>query len=260
MPIVATPKPNSGVSSRNVTPKADLPSRSSSVSPSSVPSSVSSVSSSPSPNKENKANSTTVILFDWDDTLCPSSFLSGKGYRLDSEHVAKEVEQELKELEVSITGVLNAACQYGEVYIVTNAETGWVQLSAQKFLPGVVPLLSKVTVVSARSTFEQMFPDAPLKWKFYAFQEKLMPSFNNNKVTKNIISFGDSHVEREAIRAVTRGFPNTKTKSIKFAERPSMEQLRRQIDLVINCFAYIHNHEGDLDLQLSISVNGAQAL
>lgn len=34
-----------------------------------------------------------------------------------------------------------------------------------------------------------------------------------------------------------------------------MEQLRRQIELVISCFQYIHNHDGDLDLQLSISLH-----
>jgi len=94
-----------------------------------------------------------------------------------------------------------------------------------------------------------------LKWKFYAFQEKLAPTFADNKKLKNILSFGDSHVEREAVRAVTRGFPNTKTKSVKFAERPSMEQLRRQIELVTNCFQYIHNHDGDLDLQLTVTIN-----
>jgi len=76
------------------------------------------------------------------------------------------------------------------------------------------------------------------------------------KEKKNILSFGDSHVEREAVRACTRGMANTRTKSVKFAERPSMEQLRRQIELVTNCFQYIHNHEGDLDLQLTVTVNG----
>jgi len=124
---------------------------------------------------------------------------------------------------------------------------------------GVVPLLSKVKVISARSTYEGMFPESPLKWKFYAFQEKLSKTFSEMKTEKNIISFGDSHVEREAVRAVTRGLPNTRTKSVKFAERPSMEQLRRQIELVTNCFQYIHSHDGDLDLQLTVTVNAPAA-
>jgi len=203
----------------------------------------------------------TVIIFDWDDTLLASSFLSANGYRLDTDMPPNaEIDGHLRELEAAVCGVLSHALCYGHVNIVTNAETGWVQLSAQKFLPAVVPFLSKVNVLSARSTFEPHHPDAPLKWKFYAFQEKLTGVFGahglaSSERRKNVISFGDSHVEREACRAVTRGMPNTRTKSVKFAERPSMEQLRRQIELVTNCFQYIHTHDGDLDLQLTVTVN-----
>ena len=168
------------------------------------------------------------------------------------------MESQLSEISHSIIAVLSLALQYGPVTVVTNAETGWVQLSAQKFIPLVVPMLAKLTVISARSTYEPMFPGSPLKWKYYCFQERitaLAPA--NSKREKNILSFGDSHVEREAVRACTRGMTNTRTKSVKFAERPSMEQLRRQIELVTNCFQYIFSHEGDLDLQLTVTVNGS---
>jgi hypothetical protein len=206
-----------------------------------------------------------MIIFDWDDTLLASSFLSSRGYRLDTEMEKNNdhamVEAQLRELESSVASLLTLAQQYGSVHVVTNAETGWVQLSAQKFMPGLVPLLSKVSVLSARSTFEPAHPDAPLKWKFFAFQEKLANHYSTEwKSTwaggkKNVISFGDSHVEREAVRAVTRGMASTRCKSVKFAERPSTEQLRRQIELVTNCFHYIHQHDGDLDLQLTVTVN-----
>jgi len=207
--------------------------------------------------KLNKVDKETVIIFDWDDTLLASSYLSGRGFRLDTEKSKLvEIESQLKELENSVIAVISLALQYGSVCIITNAETGWVQLSAQKFLPGVVSILNRVSILSARSTYESRYPESPLKWKFYAFQERLSNIlFNQHKKQKNILSFGDSHVEREAVRAVTRGAPNTKTKSVKFAERPSMEQLRRQIELVTNCFQYIHNHEGDLDLQLTVTIN-----
>jgi hypothetical protein len=206
----------------------------------------------------------TVIIFDWDDTLLASSFLSSRGYRLDSdmektpEH--EQVEQQLKELESAVTSLLTMALSYGAVHVVTNAETGWVQLSAQKFMPGLVPLLSKVNILSARSTFEPAHPDSPLKWKFFAFQDKLSNHYSSSDyksggAKKNVISFGDSHVEREAVRAVTRSMPATRCKSVKFAERPSTEQLRRQLELVTNCFHYIHHHDGDLDLQLTVTVN-----
>jgi hypothetical protein len=201
------------------------------------------------------SNQRSVIFWDWDDTLLCSSFLSNEGFRLDTDaERTEEMVLLLKELEASVISVLKLSMTYGEVHVVTNAETGWVQLSAQKFIPGVVPLLSKVRVLSARSTYEGMFPESPLKWKFYAFQEKLSKTFEDVEAEKNIISFGDSHVEREAVRAVTRGLPRTRTKSVKFAERPSVEQLQRQIELVTNCFQYIHDHEGDLDLCMSLSV------
>lgn len=211
----------------------------------------------------------TVIIFDWDDTLLASSFLSSRGYRLDSpmdiksaEH--ESVEQQLRELEQAVCSLLNMALTYGTVHIVTNAETGWVQLSAQKFMPAVVPLLSKVVVLSARSTFEPMHPDSPLKWKYFAFHEKLSSHYGveykpSSASKKNVISFGDSHVEREAVRAVTRSMASTRCKSVKFAERPSTEQLRRQLELVSNCFHYIHHHDGDLDLQLTVTVNSPPA-
>jgi hypothetical protein len=197
----------------------------------------------------------TIIFLDWDDTLLCSSVLSNQGIKLDSDlENAVELVTQLEELSDSVIGVLNVAMTFGSVYIVTNGETGWVQLSAQKFLPSVVPILDKLRVLSARSTFEAMFPDSPMKWKFHAFQESLNQEYADSHCIKNVLSFGDSHAEREAIRLVTRGLANTRTKSIKFAERPTIEQLQRQLELVSNCFQYISSHEEDLDLCMSLSV------
>jgi len=147
-----------------------------------------------SSDKKDGGKESTVIFLDWDDTLLCSSYLSGQGYRLDSEFESSSaIDRELKDLESSVIGLLRLAMTFGDVHVVTNAETGWVQLSAKKFLPGVMTVLDQVKVISARSTYEQMFPDQPVKWKFCAFQERL---FTDSKSPKNVISFGDSHVER----------------------------------------------------------------
>lgn len=201
------------------------------------------------------AEKETVIVFDWDDTLLSSTFLSSLGLRLDSDRArVEEHSAALSALANAVIALLNQALTYGPVTVITNAETGWVQLSAAKFIPAVVPYLAKLHIVSARSTYEAMFPDSPLKWKFHAFTTLLQPVWASKR-ERNILSFGDSHVEREACRAATRGQPMTRTKSVKFAERPSVEQLRRQVELVTNCFEYIFNHCGDLDLQLTVTVN-----
>jgi hypothetical protein len=222
-------------------------------------------------------SSNTVIMFDWDDTLLASSFLSSRGYRVDSASPSPADADpndaaQLRALEQTVCSLLKLAMSYGHVNIVTNAETGWVELSAQKFMPAVLPLLSKVTVLSARSTYEPAHPDAPLKWKFYAFHERLRTAFgagcmdgrvaegmvaDMGEMKKNIASFGDSHVEREAIRAVTRGVAGWRCKSVKFAERPTVEQLRRQLELVSNCFHYIMTHTAELDLQLTVTLHNS---
>jgi len=202
----------------------------------------------------------TVTVFDWDDTLLPSSFLSSQGYRIDSnKEMSSEMKKQLSQLESSVVGFIELALAKGDkVYIITNAERGWVELSAQKFLPSVVPLLSRLEVISARSTYEDRFPESPLQWKYYAFQHNLAKAFTDDLKSKSVISFGDSHVERQVVRAVAKSFHNSMAKSIKFAERPSLEQLRRQVELVTKCFQNIYCHQGDLDLMLTISVTAVQ--
>jgi len=234
--------------------------------------------------KEDKPSATyspnTVIMFDWDDTLLASSFLSARGYRVDCVESPATVGDssdaaQLRAQEQCVVALLTLALSYGTVNIVTNAEVGWVELSAQKFMPSVLPLLQKVNVLSARSTFEPAYPEAPLKWKYYAFHDRLRSVFGDScmdsraaeadiamqhvahEMKRNIVSFGDSHVEREAIRAVTRGVLGWRCKSVKFAERPTVEQLRRQLELVTNCFHYIATHPADLDLQLTVTLHAA---
>jgi len=245
------------------------------------PTPTSATAASPSPSPTPVFSSNTVIMFDWDDTLLASSFLSSRGYRVDSGSPSPADADpndaaQLRALEQAVCSLLRLALSYGHVNIVTNAETGWVELSAQKFMPAVLPLLSQVTVLSARSTFEPAHPDAPLKWKFYAFHERLRAAFgagcmdgrvaegitadaSGSEMKKNIASFGDSHVEREAIRAVTRGVAGWRCKSVKFAERPTVEQLRRQLELVSNCFHYIMTHTAELDLQLTVTLHNSPA-
>jgi len=195
----------------------------------------------------------TVIFLDWDDTLLCSSVLSQQGIKLNSSlENHSELVAQLDELSDYMINVLNTAQQYGEVQIITNGETGWVEMSAQKFTPRVVPLLEKVKVVSARSTFEKQHPDSPMKWKFHAFEQSLLKFYTGPACCRNVISFGDSHAEREAIQAVTNGLPFTTTKSIKFAERPSIEQLKCQLELAGHSFDYIVNHDQKLDLCMSL--------
>jgi hypothetical protein len=204
---------------------------------------------------------TTTIIFDWDDTLLPSSWLSVKGLRLDyPAQLPQDVLDELETHQESVCAVLIKAMQCGTVVIITNAETGWVELSAQRFMPRVAPLLSQICVFSARSTYEPMYPDNPLQWKVAAFKQLVGQTQPMNIVDtaenlmRSVISFGDSVHERDAVRKVTANLGSTFTKSVKFVERPNLEQLRREVDLVRNCLDYICGCRSDLDLMLTIQL------
>jgi len=149
--------------------------------------------------------SQTLIFLDWDDTLLPSSWVTSMGLRL--EHPAElpaDVTSQLQTLENSVIHLINLANQVGTACIITNAETGWVELSCQRFMPRVYPYLSKVKVLSARSTYEKE-NNNPSEWKRRAFEYEIRRCFPDGTLSKrNILSLGDSLHEREAVHRVTK--------------------------------------------------------
>ena len=51
--------------------------------------------------------------------------------------------------------MLQLAKQNGHVYVVTNAAEGWVEKTAQRYLPNVYQILNNgIKVISARTKFE----------------------------------------------------------------------------------------------------------
>jgi len=110
----------------------------------------------------------TAILFDWDDTLLCTSFISPSGVYKNVQ-LSKAVMQSIKVLERTTKRMLEQAVAIGRVYIITNACDGWVQFSCKTFMPEVLPILSKITIISARARYEKKYPGQVPKWKLYAF-------------------------------------------------------------------------------------------
>lgn len=202
-----------------------------------------------------KKNCETVIFFDWDDTLQASSELVMKGVTLQTPQMSKEIETSFSDLQNQVISLLKIASEATpNVFIITNAEQGWVQLSSQKFMPRVYSHLNKVKIISARSEYESRFPNTPNMWKQTAFSDNILSIFQIPPPNVNIISFGDSECERLALLSLQKICGKSgKMKSIKFVERPSVSQLRRQLEMVLNNFQFILKHEESLDLLLQIS-------
>lgn len=220
----------------------------------------------------------TIIILDWDDTLLSSSWLASKGLSpFGGQPLPQEAVDQLKKLEAAVLKLLEKALLYGEVHLVTNAETGWVEMSAEAFLPGVVPLLPKVNIVSARSSYQTKYPDQPSMWKVEAFRNGLEQVFQGKSVHtheeeektwstpegspgvsgesyRNVISLGDSMHERLALKRVTSNMESTYSKSVKFVERPTIEQLERELTIISGSFDYLCTYGGNLDLMLVVEM------
>jgi len=144
----------------------------------------------------------------------------------------KEVGREqLLELEVAITAILQRAMSFGETLIVTNGNATWVQESAERFLPGLLPLLAQLRVVSARALYEHRYPEDPSMWKRTAFQDLVVSGkrfFEDEGL--NLVALGDQHLEIDAARRVGRVLAGSSVvKTVKFREKPSVAELLGQL-------------------------------
>jgi len=195
----------------------------------------------------------TFFIFDWDDTVLPSTWVQRQGLRLDAASTVNAQQREvLAEVAAAAGKTLRAARQHGTVILVTNAERGWIELSCQKFLPTLAPMLENVKLVSARTAYEGPQCRSPLEWKLQAFEREIAQHFgsevvNDQSKRKNVFSLGDSVHEREALLRATSSAPNCYSKSLKFVERPDVSQICKQHELITNSFEQMVHHAANLD-------------
>ena len=191
-------------------------------------------------NSKNKYNS--LIIFDWDDTLFPTSFLAKIGY-FSKNVILAEIEgkilKKIQKLEKAVIDLINLTLNKGDVYIITNAMSGWVEYSSSIFYPTFYTLLPKIKIISARGEWENIFPNDIKQWKIKSFSN-LRNKFDNKLVT-NIICLGDSMLEIEAGRFLANYFKEAFIKTIKFKEEPKPDELNKQLILVTNQFNKIHS-------------------
>jgi len=188
----------------------------------------------------------TCVVLDWDDTLLSSTYLKSVGYELmDDIKIDDELQKDLCNLENKITNLINGFVKNNcHILIVTNAETHWVEMSTWCFIPRIYHLLEKCKIISARSTYEHIYPKEPVKWKYHAIQDNIPDN------TTTILSIGDSLVERNAVMAMKNDYT---VKMVKMTTFPSLQQLIYQQTLIYNWIGYILAHKGHLDLMTSFS-------
>mmetsp|Transcript_41922 Transcript_41922/g.118537 ORF Transcript_41922/g.118537 Transcript_41922/m.118537 type:complete len:327 (-) Transcript_41922:91-1071(-) len=205
----------------------------------------------------------TIIIFDWDDTLCPSTYLrqhstfnaSGKcALKLDH-----KTRNELNVLTEKVVPLMKEVCKLGKVIIVTNAKRPWVSISCNNFLPALKDTVKSIPVIYALELVKSQGKSNRsllTETKACAMRAAVTEFYSRypRQSWKNILSVGDALFEHDAIRQVVAERPKKegcRTKTIKTIENPTVAGMIVQLSLVNNWMHTIVQTDGDLDIDLS---------
>eukprot|EP00918_Siedleckia_nematoides_P034493 GHVU01075058.1.p1 GENE.GHVU01075058.1~~GHVU01075058.1.p1 ORF type:complete len:225 (-),score=25.28 GHVU01075058.1:100-774(-) len=154
------------------------------------------------PTAERPPSHQTVIIFDWDDTLLCTSYLT---LRPSDELIPPSDLRHIEAIEANTMRLLTLAMTLGQVFIITNAMEGWVEYSAAKYLPRLLPILQRLLVISARHRYEDVYPGECRQWKIQAFLE--VRASLHRQLIANLVSVGDSPIEMDAVHVMGRSAP-----------------------------------------------------
>jgi hypothetical protein len=217
----------------------------------------------------------TIIIFDWDDTLCPSSCMR-RNASFDSRgrltvRLNEEARMELSMLASQVIPLIEVAKMLGQVVIVTNAKRPWVDISCQNFLPSFKKELDKIPVIYALELVKpaeggrvEVTNTTLTDSKVMAMKAAVTDFYSRypNQSWKNMVSIGDALFEHDAIKQVAAERPMFKpcrTKTLKLLEGPTVPGLVVQLSIVEKWLAKIVKLDGDIDIDLSAdqeTVNG----
>lgn len=198
----------------------------------------------------------TVIVFDWDDTLFPTTYIR-EDLELDhwlplkDTHLKgtqmQEVAQKLSRCAAAVIELLQLASEHGHVILVTLAQSPWVFKSCHNFYPDVWDAICdlKIPIVYAQegkqidyNKADMMSDDevesfwSAVKGKAIAHEVEKFYSQYEGQSWKNIISIGDSNFERLGTQGMAEDYakqklPGASTKSSEsntsYARRLSFE-------------------------------------
>jgi len=199
-----------------------------------------------------------LIIIDWDDTLFPGTwigswipdFAANGMTEVHKDGLINAVDNWRRDFQHFI----NICKSIGTVYIVTNSDSGWVQLIRTKFCPEFD--LESIGLVHTIRNYNIPY----IEWKIRAMMGILNTYYGPaNLLPKiNAAGFGDDENDGPALRtAVTRYFGgvipcNSHVKTFKFIHRPLLAQLRNELSEVGNNLQSVMTQPINIDYVLTI--------
>mmetsp|Transcript_104471 Transcript_104471/g.261914 ORF Transcript_104471/g.261914 Transcript_104471/m.261914 type:complete len:385 (-) Transcript_104471:44-1198(-) len=218
----------------------------------------------------------TLIFFDWDDTLNPTSYATTQKDGIPE----LEDEEMWHKHEQAVTEVLRVAACSGHVIILSMAGAGWITDCIDRWMPELHGLFDEldIRVVLARegvptlcqreafaecrepSHFLKRHAMAQVIRDFYGSPSKRSSSAcGKARSWKNILSIGDSSAERDALQDLVLSkvqrdrhgkWKECRCKTVKFVPEPGLAQLTAELCQVAHLLPALVHHDGDLNFEL----------
>lgn len=208
----------------------------------------------------NSINLKNIIIIDWDDTLFPTTWLNQNKINLENIESIEEYILYFNEIDRLISDLLYSYNRLGHLYIVSNASIDWIKLCLNR-LPKTkyVIVESNIRIVSARDVYSKLNIPSN-QWKIHSFKDIIKNILINNIIDDkllNIISIGDASYEYDALINLDNYFKNNKIevnyllKSVKFIEKPHVDIVIEQLNMIKQNTSYIINKIGYVDLKFT---------
>eukprot|EP00928_Gymnodinium_smaydae_P090682 TRINITY_DN74441_c0_g1_i1.p1 TRINITY_DN74441_c0_g1~~TRINITY_DN74441_c0_g1_i1.p1 ORF type:complete len:524 (+),score=90.44 TRINITY_DN74441_c0_g1_i1:231-1574(+) len=213
-----------------------------------------------------------VVIFDWDDTLFPTWYvmevvqpsLSAEQRCCKRLPEDSEFWEPLRKHAIRIRKTLIAAKEVAQVAIVTLAKKPWVIDSSYQFLPEfdmsallkdldikVIYARDCISPCMARAADDEEGVNPFIVAKRNAMHKCVrMLRKNLGWDTANVISIGDSVVEREACKELmwNYGEEGNLCKTVKFVEDPALDLLSMELEVLSSWLQPLVTYDDDADL------------
>lgn len=191
----------------------------------------------------------TLIIFDWDDTVLPTSWLERIHALTAGVPLRPDVQRQLATLGKMAMETMAMCTQFGTVVFITNSAPGWVDQSCQLFMPQILGEVRSYPILAKPM-------HAPLTFKITTFRKEC-------RAYRNCISVGDGDAERAACirlqapqdrKGVLGGGdnsdPSRRVKSVKLQEFPTCAQLIAQHEMLQMRLSEVIAAPSSLDLKV----------
>ncbi|CAJ1389983.1 unnamed protein product [Effrenium voratum] len=226
--------------------------------------------------KDSAAHS--CIFFDWDDTLCPTSFLQQVVMpclqRLPGEDMPRIRPEspffhDLSSIAKLVESILRSARKLSSVAIVTLARRPWLDEVSQACLPGLnlSKLLAElqIPVFYARehvplAVANLASPGAFIRAKRDAMRSCVKQIFGNTENVRSFMSIGDADIEHSALQQLVGsigvssmmqspalGLPYCKL--VRFSLQPSIPELQTQLTNLLATLRGLTSHHGNINVE-----------